>query len=101
MHNVMADDHPENRRSGIPSNIHGPNKKKNAPKQKWSPEELHTMMALDVVKKCLALEKIPSFSDCENMKRNASCLAQRTLIQIKSKVWTMIQKKRKQNGSLN
>lgn len=65
------------------------------PRAKWSKNEENAVMNDKLLKRAFNTMHPPSTKDCLHAKANNKSLQNRTVVQIKSKVWNIIQKNKK------
>lgn len=86
-------------RKKVLSEIHAGRKKKPFKREAWSKKELTAIKADQSLKVCLALGKVPAVSACKDAIDSCPILKKRSVVQVKSKVWTMIQQMKRMERS--
>lgn len=85
--------------ASLPNHNPGSSKgqKKHVSRTKWSPEEEQALSNDEQVSVCIRMGHPPNAEICQKVKDSNPCLSLRSIVQIKSKVWNLIQRERRRS----
>ena len=77
------------------------NNKSTCVKKPWNAEEIAAVHSHAGLRKCFQLRKTPTIAICKDAQQKLKVLESRSLVQIKSKVWNLIQAEKRRSEKEN